>query len=161
MSCPTNRFGPSCPPKASNADLAKEMERRLAELQAARTTQETKLGIGASVFKPAAPVALTESTVSKKLTSEEWEKQVAELMSGREAAAPVIPKEDIDTTGIFGQKSRETEPVMNLAERMASLAAARGTQDTDFANMVPMEIEANPAPTGAALGKSSLAGASI
>lgn len=147
----------SYPTKTSNTDLAKEMERRLAE----RITQETKLGIGASASKPAAPLALTESTVSKKLTSEEWEKQVAELMSGRETTAPIIPKKDIDTKGIFGQKSRETEPVMDLAERMASLAAARGTQDTDFANMVPMEIDANPTPTGTTLAKSNLAGARI
>lgn len=167
MSCPVNRFGPSCPPKSSNADLAKEMERRLAELQAARTNQESKLGINSRAKSPTkqssgnAPV-FTETVVSAKLLPEEWEKQVATLMMGREDAATVIPKNEIDTNGIFGQKSRETEPVMDLTKHMESLAAARGSQDTDFANMVPMEIDSKSTPAPAPnQGKSQLSGTQL
>lgn len=144
-------------------DLAKEMERRLAELQAARTTQESKLGIGSVVSAPApvSAASFADKQVTTKLSTEEWEKQVAELMSGRTAAEPVIPREEIDTSAVFGKKSRESEPVLDLAARMASLAAERGTQDTDFANMVPLESDKKSAPSAYSAAPGKLGGASL
>lgn len=143
-------------------DLAKEMERRLAELQATRTTQESKLGIGSvAAPAPASAASFADKQVTTKLSTEEWEKQVAELMSGRTAAEPVIPREEIDTSAVFGKKSRESEPVLDLAARMASLAAERGTQDTDFANMVPLESDKKSAPSAYSAAPGKLGGASL
>lgn len=143
-------------------DLAKEMERRLAELQNVRTAQESKLGIGSAAPAPASAASFADKQVTTKLSAAEWEKQVAELMSGRAAAEPVIPRQEIDTHAVFEKKTRETEPSLDLAARMASMAAERGTQDTDFANMVPLESDKKTAPSAySSAGPSKLGGSAI
>ncbi len=147
MSCPINRYKnmSGYNPSSRTPVPASEMEKRLAELTAARSSQETKLGIaGGPRPHMAAPSGFPAPEVIGRatLSQTELEARMAALNSAR---VPLFdaPAPSSMPAGIMATDSRTLAPTSatDMDARVAQLNRMRDSQNTDFANLVRIEGE--------------------
>lgn len=123
--------------KSKTSSMA-EMERRLAELNAARMSQESKLGLNKSTPPPSLSTNFVIAKVEKVGVDESlFKARVAALEEKKHIEA--LP-ESLDMSA-FGENTRDAKDMAVIEKRMAEIDATRGEQNDEFSKMVLTEEE--------------------
>lgn len=114
-----------------------EMERRLAELNTARTIQESNLGLN----KTTPPTLSTNFVIAKVTRSGVDESVFKARVDELEKIKHVEALPASADMSAFGRKTRDAAATADIEKHMAEMDAERDVQNSEFARMVLTEEE--------------------
>lgn len=121
-------------PKSSMA----EMERRLAELNAARTAQESALGLNKTTPPPTLSTNFVIAKVTRSGVDESVFKARVEELEKIKHIEALPASADMSA---FGRKTRDAATTADIEKHMTEMDAERDAQNSEFARMVLTEEE--------------------